>query len=483
MGALLSLPLLAVPSMGTILTFAASCCGAATCSAVCSACGKCNNSMATRIAYAVILLVNSILSWVMLTDWAVKKLQHALLDYTTISCAGKACSGFVAVHRINFALGFFHFLLALLLIGVKNTRDNRSSLQNGFWGPKLIAWIGFIVLTFLIPDSFFIAWGNYVALAGAVLFLLLGLILLVDLAHTWAEYCLDKVENEESNAWKFLLIGSTLSMYLGAIAMTIVMYIFFAKSNCTMNQAAITINLIFLLIISVISVHPVIQDSNPRAGLAQAAMVCIYCTYLTFSAVAMEPDDQQCNPLIRASGARKTTIILGAIITFATVAYTTTRAATYGLALGTGKPAGGYHQVGMDDGEHGLVDRQPDSRRAMRQEALRQAVAAGSLPASALDDSDDDDDDDDNNGKNPRDDERSAVQYNYTLFHVIFLLSTMWVATLLTQQIDESKSEAFSPVGRTYFNSWTKIVSSWVCYVMFGWTLVAPVALPERFDY
>lgn len=43
MGALLSLPLMAVPSMGTVLGFAASCCGAATCSAVCSACGKCGN--------------------------------------------------------------------------------------------------------------------------------------------------------------------------------------------------------------------------------------------------------------------------------------------------------------------------------------------------------------------------------------------------------------------------------------------------------
>ena len=70
-----------------------------------------------------------------------------------------------------------------------------------------------------------------------------------------------------------------------------------------------------------------------------------------------------------------------------------------------------------------------------------------------------------------------------TLFHVIFLLSTMWVAVLLTQQIDTSKNEAFTPVGRTYFNSWIKIVSSWVCYAMFGWTLVAPVLLPERFDY
>lgn len=40
MGALLSLPLLALPSMGTLVSVGASCCGAATCSAMCSACGK-----------------------------------------------------------------------------------------------------------------------------------------------------------------------------------------------------------------------------------------------------------------------------------------------------------------------------------------------------------------------------------------------------------------------------------------------------------
>jgi len=420
----------------------------------------------------------------MLTDWAVKKLQHALLDYTTISCNGKECSGFVAVQRINFALGFFHFILAILLVGVNNTRDKRSALQNGFWGPKIVAWIGLIVITFLIPDKFFIVWGNYFALAGAMLFLLLGLVLLVDLAHTWAEYCLEKVETTDSRAWKFLLVGSTLTMYLGSIAMTIVMYIFFASGNCTMNQTAISVNLVLLLIVSVISVHPKIQESNPRAGLAQAAMVCIYCTYLTLSAVAMEPDDQNCNPLVRARGARKTTIILGAVVTFLTVAYTTTRAATYGLAMGSSKPSG-YNQLGNEEGEHGLVSTQPESRREMRAEALRQAVASGALPASALDD-DDDDSDNEDNGKNPRDDERNATQYNYTLFHVIFLLGTAWVATLLTQNVGGDKNLEkgdFIPVGRTYWASWVKIVSAWVCYGIFGWTLVAPSVLPDRFDY
>lgn len=198
-------------------------------------------SMATRIAYAVILLVNSIISWLMLTPWALKKLEHLTLDYMTISCQGKQCYGFVAVQRVNFALGLFHFILFLLLVGVKSSRDGRAALQNGYWGPKIIMWLAFVVITFFIPESFFQVWGQYFALTGAMMFVLIGLILLVDLAHTWAEYCLDKIESYDSKGWRFLLIGSTLGMYTSAFAMTIVMYIFFAHSGCSMNQSAITV--------------------------------------------------------------------------------------------------------------------------------------------------------------------------------------------------------------------------------------------------
>ena len=177
-----------------------------------------------------------------MTDWAVKKLQGVLLDYVTIDCAGKQCFGFTAVHRVNFALGCFHAIHAILLLGVNSSKDRRAPIQNGFWGPKIVAWLGLIVLTFLIPNTFFEVWGNYVAFGGAMLFLLLGLVLLVDLAHTWAEHCIEKIEDTDSKLWRSLLIGSTLGMYLGSIAITIVMYIFFAQSNCSMNQAAITVS-------------------------------------------------------------------------------------------------------------------------------------------------------------------------------------------------------------------------------------------------
>ena len=411
----------------------------------------------------------------MLTPWAIEKLQHLMLDYVKINCPSGQCYGWLAVHRFNFALGVFHLILAGLLFGVHSSKNPRAAIQNGYWGPKIIAWLALVVLSFFIPDEFFMFWGKYIAFTGAMLFLILGLILLVDLAHTWAEYCLSKIEDTDSRFWRFVLIGSTLGMYLGSIAMTIVQYYFFAQANCAMNQAAITVNLLLWIAISVISVNPTVQEHNPKAGLAQAAMVAFYCTYLTMSAVSMEPDDKQCNPLVRGQGTRTTAIVLGAIVTMLTVAYTTTRAATQSLGLGDG----GAIRLDDDD-EHDLVTQQPNPRREMRAEALRRAVEEGSLPADAL--LSDDEDSDDGN-QTPSDDERNKTQYNYTVFHIIFFLATTWVATLLAMNYQQAVGDNdFAAVGRTYAASWVKIVSAWFCHAMYIWTLVAPILLPDRFE-
>lgn len=413
----------------------------------------------------------------MLTPWAINKLQHLTFDYVKINCPTGQCYGWLAVHRINFALGLFHLIFAGLLFGVSNSKSPRAALQNGYWGPKIIAWLAFIVLSFLIPDEFFMFWGNYISFAGAILFLILGLVLLVDLAHTWAEYCLAQIEDTDSRLWRFVLIGSTLGMYLGSLAMTIVQYIFFAGRTCTMNKTAITVNLLLWIIISFVSVNPTVQEHNPKAGLAQAAMVAVYCTYLTMSAVSMEPDDNHCNPLVRAQGTRTTSVVIGAIVTMLTVAYTTTRAATQ--SLGLGNSSGAIH-LDEDDDEHDLITQQPGSRREMRAEALRRAVEEGSLPADALLSDDESDAGDAKTG----DDERSKTQYNYTMFHIIFFLATCWVSTLLVLNYeDATKDGDFATVGRTYAASWIKIVSAWACHALYIWTLVAPIVLPDRFDF
>jgi hypothetical protein len=240
-------------------------------------------------------------------------------------------------------------------------------------------WLTLIVVAFFIPNGFFIFWGNWVALIGACLFILLGLVLLVDFAHTWSETCLENWENSDSNMWQFILIGSTAAMYAGAITLTGLMYGFFAAGPCTLNKFFISFNLALCIVSTMVCIHPAIQDANPRSGLAQASMVTVYCTYLIMSAVANHSDkDNICNPLRAAQGTRHTTVVLGAIFTFLAIAYSTSRAATLSKALVGNKKKDGIALPDDDEEQgHTLVTSQPNKSQSPRYQAMLAAVEAG----------------------------------------------------------------------------------------------------------
>lgn len=469
MGAAISLPLIPISSL-------ASCCGAAACSALCSSIGGTfQSSIMTRITYAILLLVNSLISWIALSPFIVHKLEKATFGFINNKCGpdGSECISFTSVYRINFALGVLHLILAGLLVNVTSTANPRAVIQNGCWKIKIFAWISLITINFLvIPDNFFIFYGNNIAIVFSTIFLGIGLILLVDFAHAWAEKCLEKIEMEEltgegdAGFWKKLLVGGTLLMYISSIALTVVMYWFFASHDCTMNKTAITVNLIFGIIISIMSVNQTIQEYNPHAGLAQSSMVVFYCTYLVLSAVSSEPDDKFCNPLVRSKGTRTVSVVLGAFFTFIAVAYTTTRAAA--------------NTAFSSEPSDAIINSQPSPRNEMRYQAIKQAVDQGALPESALRQLDLYDDEEEGADAG-NDEERTKVKYNYALFHIIFFLATQYVATLLTINVKQDDLGDFVPVGRTYFSSWVKIVSSWVCFLLYGWSLAAPVLMPDRF--
>lgn len=409
------------------------------------------NGIAARIAYAILFMFNSTFSWLTLSSWFHSKLE--LLKY---ACKGDECTSFVAVHRINSSLGMLHLILAVIL-----TYKYRTSIQNGWWRTKLLSYVALLFVSFfLLPAGFWINWGNYVSPVFSFLFVFIGLILLVDAAHSWAETCIEHIEEEgdDERMWKFILVGSTVGMYLGVLGLSGVMYYKFATTGCNMNQAAITMNIIFAIIVSVMSVHPTVQEFNPKAGLAQSAMVSVYCSYLILSAVTSEPDDMHCNPWARSGKTRGMTTAIGATFTFVAIAYTTTRAASRAI-IGD-----------SEDIEAGQISLTSESRR----EALHQAVREGSLPESALDDAQwvDEEDEDYTSARDG---------YNYVIFHIVFLLATQYTASLLTINVIADPLDDFVPVGRSYFASWVKIISTWICYALYSWSLAAPVLFPDRF--
>jgi hypothetical protein len=76
---------------------------------------------------------------------------------------------------------------ALLMMGVQSSKEPRAELQNGYWIPKLLGWVGIAVGSFFIPNEFFIGWGTFVNMPGAFLFILIQVVLLIDFAYTVSE--------------------------------------------------------------------------------------------------------------------------------------------------------------------------------------------------------------------------------------------------------------------------------------------------------
>ncbi|KAJ3415753.1 hypothetical protein HDV05_004217 [Chytridiales sp. JEL 0842] len=328
------------------------------------------------------------------------------------------------------------------MYGVNSSRDWRATVQNGYWFWKLLIWAGLTTLAFFIPNGFFLGWGRYIDIPGAVLFILIQIVLLIDFAYSFSETLLEWWETTEDKKYLALLLTLTFGALGGAIVLTGFLYAWFGPSSCQLNQFFISFNLILCLIVTVGSIAPAVQEVNPKSGIAQSAMVVVYATYLVASSLASEPEAEdgstRCNPLNESESSRNTAIVMGAVFTFLALAYSTSRAATQSNVLTS-------------------------------EEASMPLVSD-----SGMDDGGDED--------GPVDDEKDGVQYSYSFFHIIFFLGSCYLAQLITNwdtiTIEKGKDTAI--VGKGWGAVWVKIVSSWIVILLYGWTLIAPLVLPDR---
>ncbi|EPY52796.1 sphingolipid biosynthesis protein [Schizosaccharomyces cryophilus OY26] len=398
------------------------------------------------ISYAVLYLLNSLLSWCMLSSWFNNKLSKLSAGYLQFDCQNDGkCYSVFAVHRLSFALVMFHCLFAFILSLCNSQSTVSAKIQNSLWPFKIVLWIILVTTSFLIPTSFISFWGNVLSVIGSALFIVYGLLLLIDFAHTWAEKCVERVLVTDSTSSKFSLIGSTVGMYLVALVLTILAYVYFCASSCSFNQAINTINLLLCIAVSCISVHPIVQEYNPRSGLAQASMVACYTCYLILSALANRPDEEKCNPWSgSATGTREFSKVIGAAFTFLTIVYSALRAVS-----GSDKDEGYEYVYG-------------DAHNLSRERSLEPSLDNDDVVSNSYSD------------------------YNYIWFHVIFILAACYTGSLLTNwntmNIYENKeNDVFVRIGFSYAAVWVKIITSWICHLLYAWTCLAPIFFPYRF--
>lgn len=194
---------------------------------------------------------------------------------STIDCTNAV--GYLAVYRICFALLVFFLTMAVMMIGVRSSRDGRAPIQNGFWGLKFIIIIAIAIGAFFIKNDDFGPWMMWVGMIGGFSFILIQLVLIVDFAHNWADVWVGNYEETQSRGWFWALMSATFAQYVVSLIGIILLFNFYTESNdCALNKFFISFNMIICVAVSVLSITPRIQEAQPRSGLLQSAIVTLY---------------------------------------------------------------------------------------------------------------------------------------------------------------------------------------------------------------
>jgi len=415
------------------------------------------------------LLLGTIVAAVMLSP----TFEEMLKKIPTFCSSGyvdcDALAGYLAVYRVCFSLAAFYFFFCILMINVSSSKDPRAKIHNGFWFFKFLFLIGICVGAFYIPHGQFNVALYYIGLCGAFCFILIQLVLLIDFAHGLNDFLLSKREEADSpRCWSVTLVLCAFLMFATTLTATILFYVFYTTgSDCGLNKFYISFNLILCIIISVLSIHPRVQEESPKSGLLQAAVVCGYATYLVWSAMSNEPSTT-CNP---------------SLLTIANEIVHGGPGSVGNETTPTPQPS----QPQWIEGQSivGLIvficcvlysSITSSSSKNVDRLTMRENVVLDDDQALVIDD------DEEANGQQVYDDEQNQVAYSYSGFHFMFFLASFYVMMTLTNWYEPGVD--FKTMVNSWPAVWVKIVSSWLCHALYAWTLFAPIVLEGRdFDF
>ncbi|KAL6255774.1 hypothetical protein P5V15_013017 [Pogonomyrmex californicus] len=436
-------------------------CGSTACSFCCSQCPSCRNSTSTRIMYALLLLLGTIAACITLAPGlqsALKKVPFCANSSSyvpsdiTFDC--KSAVGYLAVYRICFILSLYFFLMSVIMIRVKSSRDPRAAIQNGFWAIKYLLIIGGIIGAFFIPEGSFGSTWMYFGMLGGFLFIIIQLILIVDFAHSWADAWVGNYEETESKGWYAALLGATFFNYAISITGVALLYVYYTyQDTCALNKFFISFNLILCVITSIVSILPIVQEHQPRSGLLQSSVVMLYVVYLTWSGISNSPE-RQCKPGFISvfpsndiNTQNRVTFdkesIIGLIIWFSCVLYSSLRTAS------------------------------KSSKITMSENVLVQDNGADYTTVEGRNH-----DAEGGNDAKVWDNEEEKVAYNWSFFHLMFALATLYVMMTLTNWYEPNST--LETLNANTASMWVKIISSWMCLGLYVWSLVAPAIFRNR---
>ncbi|XP_066186717.1 serine incorporator 3 isoform X2 [Sylvia atricapilla] len=308
----------------------------------------------------------------------------------------------------------------------------------------------------------------WIGVSGAFCFILIQLVLLVDFAHSWNESWVEKMEEGNSKCWYAALFSCTSLFYALSLVFVILFYVFYTKpDDCTENKFFISFNMILCIAVSIVSVLPKVQEHQPRSGLLQSSVITLYTMYLTWAAMSNEPE-RNCNPSLLNI---ITQIAAPTAVPANATAPPATPAPPKSLQWWDAQSVVGlvifvlcllYSSIRSSSNSQVNKLTLSSSDTAF----LEEPVGTGSSAAEEGD------------VRRVTDNEKDGVQYSYTFFHFMLFLASLYIMMTLTNWY--SPDADFKTMTSKWPAVWVKITSSWVCLLLYLWTLVAPLVLTNR---
>jgi len=319
----------------------------------------------------------------------------------------------------------------------------------------------------------------YFGLAGAFLFILVQLVLIVDFAHSWAEHWQENYRSSSNQNWFWTLLLTTFIFYILVIVAIALCYSYYTGEHigdCKLHEFFITFNLILCVILSVTSVLPIVQEHQPNSGLLQASFVSLYIIYLTWSAMTNQPDPHCKASLSELIFKKSDNVVDSDVFDGNSTIDATSPVENY--------PDG--HRPSMDTASiFGLVIWffcvLYSSIRSSSITQTARLTMSDRVNLTEAEMSDYDTETGSRARNTGNDDEQDGVKYSWSMFHALFGLATLFIMMTLTNWYSPGKmTVSIDTISANMSAVWVKVISAWLCFVIYMWTLVAPVVFQDR---
>eukprot|EP00299_Pterocystis_sp_00344_P017759 c8900_g1_i2.p1 GENE.c8900_g1_i2~~c8900_g1_i2.p1 ORF type:complete len:355 (+),score=79.31 c8900_g1_i2:286-1350(+) len=348
-------------------------------------------------------------------------------------CGDDDCAGNGMVLRISLAMVLVASILAVLLFGVSSGSQPRAAIQNSFFSIKWVLLAGIAVATVWMDNKSLMAYA-YTSAVLSSLFMVAGIVLMLEWAHTWNDTWVSYLDQSDSKFWGVAIIGTSLFIFSGSIVVWALLIHYYGGDHCTHTNAFVSVTIVLSVIVTITSVF----DKVKNGALLPSAVMVAYATYLLASAVINIPSDNSSECVARHSRIDKATqkgiYSVGVIFTIVCVGYCTIRRASYGESL---KPS------------------------------ERKTVSAA--------------DRNDAEGGEVIEDEEDHTEYNYSFFHVVYVVGAMYLSMVLINwdlslQLKDDQLGSKS----TWTAVWVKMGSQWAAFAIYFWSLIAPLVCSGR---